>query len=572
MSLIKTLVGWQRPVTMASTCLLALSLAACGGSDEGSSSGSTSGTVGSSSSSSSSGTAGSSSSSSSTSGTVGSSSSSSTSGTVGSSSSSSSSSGAPGSSSGSASIPPDSTEPGRYRVNAQGRITDNGTVFPVRCGNWFGLEGQHEPKDAESNPNGAPLELYIGNMWWVESGRTIQQTMTEIKQLGINTIRLPVAPQTLEPNNEQGMTRVWNGSEKNPNGRLKNTADAYPYANARAALEGFLDQANTNGLKVIIDIHSCSNYLGWRAGRLDAQPPYADATRVGYDFKREEYSCSETGNPSSVTTVQPYNEAKWLENLKDLAGLANKYPNIMGIDVFNEPWDYTWDEWATLAEKAYEAIDSVNKNVLVLVEGIGSSKNDGTEVEHGDEFLNPNWGENFYGFTERPLQIPRNRVVISPHTYGPAVYVQQHFMDGECSELHGDEAGEAKCQINIHGNVDLIRAGWDEHFGFLRDQNYAMVIGEFGGNMDWPNKTRAAENEMWKHITEPVDVYWQEEFVDYMKEKGIEACYWSINPESADTYGLYEHKYDPVTADDAWGQWGDFDPRRVTLLKNLWGI
>ena len=28
-----------------------------------------------------------------------------------------------------------------WRVNTAGRITKNGTVFPVRCGNWFGLEG-----------------------------------------------------------------------------------------------------------------------------------------------------------------------------------------------------------------------------------------------------------------------------------------------------------------------------------------------------------------------------------------------------------------------------------------------
>lgn len=447
-------------------------------------------------------------------------------------------------------------------------------MFPVRCGNWFGLEGQHEPEDAESNPSGAPLELYIGNMWWTESTRTIQQTMTEIKQLGINMIRLPITPQTLEAMNEQGMTRVWNPttSTKNPQGRLKNKESAYPYETAREAMEGFISLANENGLKVLVDIHSCSNYLGWRAGKLDSKPPFVDATRVGYEFTREEYSCASTGNPSSVTTIQAYGEAKWLENLKDIATLAKTYPNIIGIDIFNEPWDYTWDQWATLAEKAYEAIDSVNKDVLVFVEGVGSALQDETDVAHGDMFLNPNWGENFYGFSARPLQIPRNRVVISPHTYGPAVYVQQHFMDGDCSELHGDEAGEADCQINIPGNVDNMRAGWEEHFGYLRDLNYAVVIGEFGGNMDWPQKTRAAEKEMWGHITMPVDQQWQTEFVNYMKEEQIQACYWSINPESADTYGIYSHKYDPETAEDAWGQWGDFDTRKTTLLKSLWGI
>src|SRR5690606_11399423 len=76
---------------------------------------------------------------------------------------------------------------GRFRVDADGNITKDGSIFPVQCGSWFGLEGQHEPKDAENNANGAPMEMYVGNMWWADTGRTIQQTMTEIKQLGINT-------------------------------------------------------------------------------------------------------------------------------------------------------------------------------------------------------------------------------------------------------------------------------------------------------------------------------------------------------------------------------------------------
>lgn len=441
----------------------------------------------------------------------------------------------------------------------------------MRCGNWFGLEGQHEPEDAESNPSGAPLELYIGNMWWTESTRTISQTMDEIKQLGINMIRLPVTPQTLEAMNEQGMTRVWNGSTKNPDGRLKNKANAYPYETARKAMEEFIKLAGTKGLKVLVDIHSCSNYVGWRAGKLDSKPPYADAERVGYEFTREEYSCAQSGNPSSVTTVQAYGEAKWLENLRDIATLAKTNTNIIGIDIFNEPWDYTWDQWATLAEKAYAAIDSVNKDVLVFVEGIGSGLYDGTEVEHGEASTNPNWGENFYGFNARPLQIPRDRVVISPHTYGPSVYVQGHHMTGSCAELEGDEAGGADCQIEIAANAAKMKESWEEHFGFLRDKNYAIVIGEFGGNMDWPNKTRAAEKEMWSHITAPVDQQWQDTFVDYLKEQSIEACYWSINPESADTGGIYSHKYDPETAEDAWGQWGEFDTRKTNLLKRLWG-
>jgi hypothetical protein len=74
----------------------------------------------------------------------------------------------------------ESTE-GKFRVNSAGNITKDGAEMPIQCGAWFGLEGQHEPPDAEYNPGGAPMELYVGNMWWNPTGRTIEQTMTEIK-------------------------------------------------------------------------------------------------------------------------------------------------------------------------------------------------------------------------------------------------------------------------------------------------------------------------------------------------------------------------------------------------------
>ena len=484
-----------------------------------------------------------------------------------------SSDGAPGANDGPGSVGDGSVgandpTPGIYRTGDEGEITIDGQPFKARCGNWFGLEGQHEPRDAEANANGAPLELYIGNMWWVDSGRTIETTMDEIKTLGINLVRLPIAPQTLEAGNEQGMTPVWDGSSKNPNGRLKNAQGAYPYGTAREALESFIKLADARDIKVLIDIHSCSNYVGWRAGRLDANPPYVDADRVGYEFTREEYSCGGGGQID-----HPYNEAAWLANLREIAGLpaAIGVDNIIGIDIFNEPWDYTWDQWATLAEKAYQTIAAENDDMLVFVEGVGSGTADGTEVPHGDADSNPNWGENFWGFTQRPLNIPKNRLVISPHTYGPAVYAQPHFFTGACEGLEGDEAAEAGCSFDL--DPARMRRGWEEHFGFLRDMGYTVIIGEFGGNMDWPSQgTRQAEREMWSHITDNPDQEWQSHFVDYLVEEDIQGCYWSINPESADTGGIYKHLWDPVSNEAGWGQWDGMDQRKTDLLRRLWGM
>jgi endoglucanase len=459
---------------------------------------------------------------------------------------------------------------GTFRVDTSGNITKNGTVLPVKCGNWFGLEGRHEPSNDAQNPSGAPMELYMGNTFWANggsgTGRTIQQTMTEITGMGINVVRFPIAPQTLNADDPQGKAPF-----------LKNHPSVRA-TSARQAMEDFIKLADQNNIDLIIDMHSCSNYLGWRAGRLDARPPYVDKDRQGYDFKRENYSCAPAG---AGVIVHEYNKTIWLNNLKEIAGLSAKLgvDNILGIDIFNEPWDYTWADWKSLSESAYEAINSVNPNILVVVEGISASANnqDGspasiTVVPHGSLDTTPNWGENLFEVGTNPLTIPKSRLILSPHTYGPSVFVQKHFMDPaqpQCAELEGEAAGDAKCNIVI--NPTRLRAGWDEHFGYLKAQGYAMVVGEFGGNLDWPGKATVSDQNRWSHITAGVvDGQWQDAFVDYMVEKKIQGCYWSINPESGDTGGWYGHAYDPVSNTAGWGEWRAFDNRKTNLLNRLW--
>lgn len=458
-------------------------------------------------------------------------------------------------------------------MDATGNITKNGEVFPVNCGSWFGLEGRHEPSDDPDNPSGAPMELYVGNTFWANNnqgtGRTIQQTMDEIRAQGINVIRFPVVPQTLDPNDPQGTGSV-----------LKNH-ESVRSDNARQALEDFIVQADENGLEVMLDIHSCSNYVGWRAGRFDARPPYVDATRDDYDFPREEYSCSATGNPSSVTTIQAYDKAAWLETLRELAGLEQQLgvDNIIGIDIFNEPWDYTWEEWKTHIEDAYQAINEVNPNLLIFAQGISASagNQDGTpdtitEVPHGDEFTNPNWGENLFEAGDNPPNVPKSQLVYSPHTYGPSVFVQRAFMDPaqpECEGLEGDEAGDLGCNVVI--NPSLLRQGWEEHFGYLRDQGYAIVIGEFGGHLDWPQGSSTRDINRWSHLSNTPDREWQTAFINYMAEENIQGCYWGINPESGDTGGLYQHAYDPISNTSGWGEWLGFDEEKWSMLSIIWG-
>jgi hypothetical protein len=168
--------------------------------------------------------------------------------------------------------------------------------------------------------------------------------------------------------------------------------------------------------------------------------------------------------------------------------------------------------------------------------------------------------------------MPRERLVFSPHTYGPSVFVQKMFMDPaqpQCAGLEGDAAGDADCNIVIP--TALLRSGWEEHFGYLKDLGYAVVVGEFGGNLDWPlGQASIRDRNRWSHITPGVDAEWQNDFVDYMVERGIEGCYWSINPESGDTAGWYGHAFDPISNTSGWGEWRPFDARKTTLLNRLW--
>jgi endoglucanase len=466
------------------------------------------------------------------------------------------------------------TTPAVFRVNPAGRITRNGTVFPVHCGSWFGLEGRYELANDAANPRGAPMELFMGNTFWVNggagSGRTVAGDMAEMHAAGINMIRVPVVPQTLNASDPQG---------RDPN--LKNHASVR-VANSRLALEQLITAAAQNNVQVMLDMHSCSNFVGWRKGRLDARPPYVDNNRDNYDFKREDSSCAATNNPAGVTRIQAYNETLWLNDLKTLAGLGTQLgvDNIIGIDLFNEPWDYTWADWKTLTEHAFTAINSVNPNTLVFVQGVsGTNGNqDGTPATFsatpfGDTNLNVNWGENLFEAGANPPNIPKDRLVFSPHVYGPSVFVQRQFMDPAqtaCTGKDGDAAGDLKCNVVI--NPTLLRQGWEAHFGYLKQQGYAIVVGEFGGNLDWPKGPAAIRDQnRWGYLAPGLDGQWQNAFVDYIVSKGIEGCYWAINPESGDTAGWYGHAYDPITNTAGWGEWRPFDARKTTLLTRLWG-
>ena len=448
--------------------------------------------------------------------------------------------------------PESSGTTGAFRVSG-GRLTHDGTPLQVRGGSWFGLEGQ----DDLQRPGA--MELYIGSVYWADPSvmRTIEQTMQEVRSsMNINTIRLPLAPQCLVPGHPDGLSSLYN-----------NSPEYYPYSDCREALEDFLVQADQHDLYVVLDIHSCSNHVGWRAGSLDDAPPYADSDRENWDYKKDDCYCDRGEDAYGVD--------RWLEDVHTLARMPKDLgiDNVIGIDCFNEPHKYSWSQWADLAAQCYQAIAAENDDLIAVVQGVAGSYVEGDTLidqSHGDVSLNPNWGENLYGQQLDPIQIPKDRLCFSPHTYGPSVFVQKQFVDQSdpaCVGLEDDEAGKAGCQIVLDST--LLRREWDEHFGYLKDQGYCIIIGEFGGYKDWPNNpVEPQAADIWSHLPAGAryDWDWQNLFVQYLAERGItDFFYWSINPESGDTGGLYNHAYS-LSNESGWGVWQGIDQEKVNLL------
>ncbi len=461
-----------------------------------------------------------------------------------------------------------------FRVGANGRITKNGTHFPVRCGSWFGLEGRHEPSDDPVNPSGAAMEQYIGNTSWANggqgTGRTIAQTMQEIAGMGINVIRLPLVPQTLNANDPQGTGNV-----------LKNHSSVR-IANSRLALETMIRAADAANIEVMLDVHSCSNYVGWRKGRLDARPPWTDADRDNYDFKRENYSCAASGNPSTVTTTHPYNTTMWLDNLRTLAGMSASLgvDNIIGIDIFNEPHDYTWAEWKSLTEQAYAAINAVNPNLLLFVQGIGTNAGaqDGTPATIDSAAA---WRRGHQ--SELGREPVRGREQSHQRAEVTAGLLAAHLrsVGVRAEDVHGSRRRPSARDSKVTRRATPTATSSSIRRCCGRAGRSTSASSSSRASPSWWASSAATWTGRWARPASAIVTAGatsrrasissgRRPSSNWMAEKDIEGCYWSINPESGDTAGWYGHAYDPISNESGWGEWRPFDQRKTNLLNTLW--
>jgi len=182
--------------------------------------------------------------------------------------------------------------------------------------------------------------------------------------------------------------------------------------------------------------------------------------------------------------------------------------NVIAVDIKNEPFLGTWNtdnpstDWDAACTRIGNHIAS-QTSWLVFVEGVASSPPCAQACFYG---------ENLQGVKTAPVKLTAsNRIVYSPHTYGPNVYPQLYFSDPTFPK-----------------NMPAI---WDAHFGFITALNGpAVVAGEWGGPLSGASGV------------------WLNAFVDYLVARNItDTFFWCLNPDSGDTGGLLG--YDWVTPD-----------------------
>jgi endoglucanase len=341
-------------------------------------------------------------------------------------------------------------EAGAGYWHTSGRQILDAAGQPVRIAgiNWFGFETSNR----------------VTHGLWT---RDYKSMIDQMKSLGYNTIRMPFSDDILKPGATPDSINFSDGKNADLQG-----------LNSLQVLDRIVAHAGRSGLKVILDRH---------------RPDAAGQSALWY------------------TSAVP--ESTWITNLKALATRYKGNPSVIGIDLHNEPHDPacwgcgdTTRDWRLAAERAGNAVLSVNPDLLILVEGI--------QTYNG---VSGWWGGNLMGVAEHPvrLDVP-NRLVYSAHDYATSVAQQSWFSDP-----------------SFPANMPGI---WDRYWGYIFKQNIAPVwLGEFGTTLQ-----------------STIDQRWLAALVTYLRSTSTHGndsfhwTFWSWNPNSGDTGGILKDDWQTV--------------------------
>lgn len=309
----------------------------------------------------------------------------------------------------------------------------------------------------------------------------LNTSIAAIADRGFNVLRIPISSELI---------LQWAEGDI-PDANFNQAINHYLVGmNSLEIFDYVIGQCRANGLKIIIDIHSAKTDP---MGHMKPLWVEGDITEADY--------------------------------LYSLSWIAERYKNddtIIAYDLKNEPHGKPneaqkaiWNDskaannWKYVAEKAAFAVLSKNPNVLVLVEGIEiypkniKNNKDYSSTNPADYYFNW-WGGNLRGVKDYPIDLGKyqNKLVYSPHDYGPSVYAQPWF----------------------EGNFTyktLYEDCWKDNWMFIHEEEIApILIGEWGG-----------------HMTEP-NLKWMVYLRKLIKDNQLHHTFWCFNANSGDTGGL----------------------------------
>ena len=309
----------------------------------------------------------------------------------------------------------------------------------------------------------------------------LNSSLQGIADKGFNLLRIPISAELI---------LQWK-SGNIPQANFNQATNNYLVGmNSLEIFDYVVGQCRASGLKIMIDIHSAET---------DAQ-----------------------GHIKPVWYSDSISEQDFLNSLSWMAKRYAKDDTILAYDLKNEPhgkpnespraiWNNSKDKnnWKYIAEKASMAVLNNNPNALVMVEGIEiypidiKANGDFKSQNSADYYFNW-WGGNLRGVKDYPLELGKyqNKLVYSPHDYGPTVFEQPWFEGGYTFKSLYDDC-------------------WGDNWMFIHEDNIApLLIGEWGGYMREPN------------------LKWMTYLKQLIKENKLHHTFWCFNANSGDTGGL----------------------------------
>ncbi|MEM8665165.1 MAG: cellulase family glycosylhydrolase, partial [Pseudomonadota bacterium] len=237
---------------------------------------------------------------------------------------------------------------------------------------------------------------------------------------------------------------------------------------------------------------------------LDAIVDYADVIGLNIILDYHRGPVGGGPNENGLWFGEGRTEADVIAEWETMATRYADKPAVIGADLINEPFMATWGDgsatdWAAAAERIGGAVQAIAPHWLILVEGVSTYD--------GDPYW---WGGNLQGVADRPVVLPvPGKLVYSPHDYPASVHPQEWFFDGTSL-------------------TDKFRQNW----GYIAEEGIAPVlVGEWGSRLE------TAE-----------DLRWGEALARYMNDVGVSWLWWSLNPNSGDTGGVFADDWTTVRA------------------------